>query len=87
MIKIIMIITDSSVCCFSRLEHIAQYKAKNKEFKQSQKEFACARAHTHSHVHTRTALRSHARTHARTHSLTHTHKHIHIHCHNDSLKR
>ena len=65
----------SFLCCFSKFEHVAHYKAKNKESKHSKNK--CAWVHTHACMHV--CLHTH-HTHAHTYACTHTpHTCIHIH--------
>ena len=64
------------MCCFSKLEHTAHYKAKNKirtNFLE-QHTHACTHACTHTHNAT------HTHTHTHTHTTPHTHTpHTHTH--------
>ena len=47
------------MCCFSKLEHIANYKAKNKETQLLVKTNVPAHTHTHTYTHTRARARAH----------------------------
>ena len=66
-----IIIMYSFICCFTKLEHIAHYKAKDKQSKQ-----ISARTHTHTHTHTHTGVcaHTHASTQAQARAHTHTHR-------------
>ena len=88
---VIIIIRYTFMCCFSKPDHRANYKTKNKTVKTNLREYAGvrahARAHTHKHAHTHTRARTH--THARTHARTHAHTHARTHAVSqlDILKR
>ena len=71
----VMIIVFSFMCCFSKLEHITHYKAKNKTMKTDFNKHL----HMHSHPHTLMHALTHIQTHTHTHTYTHTHTHTHTH--------
>ena len=84
------------LCCFCKLEHIAHYKAKNKESKHTENKCAWMRAHVcmhthHTHAHTHICMHTphtcmhthttHMHTHIHKHTYTHMHKRMHTHTH------
>ena len=77
----IIIIMYLFMCHFSKLEHVACHKAKNKV--QSKQMFVSIHTYTHMHAHTCTHTHTHTCMHARvhTHTYTYTHTHACMHAH------
>ena len=71
----------SFMCCYSKLEHIAHYKAKNQNTDETNScECEYAPMHACMHIHTY----AHTHTHTHTHAHTHTHTHTHIYTYTES---
>ena len=66
------------MCCFSKLEHIAHYKAKELKHNQNKDVSMWTHTHTHAHTHTHVCSCTHACTYTRrTHTCMQLHECTH----------
>ena len=74
------------MCYFTKLEHIAYYKANDttqSNFRRKHSTYAHRTSHAHAHPRTHTP--THARTRTRARARTHAHTHTHTHTHTPSI--